>query len=570
MYIPKFIYNSKSDRKAFNGNTRETKPSQSSLNTKTQERKNGTKLNPLQLIEEFATGITIASKPSFENTRGRYPWICSLRGRQDKKHYCGATVLSRPPGPLVIVTAAHCVQVCRTDDERTVNNCCCENVSGAGCHPDSDIDCGTNQTVGVMTGEDAEVICGEWETGDDSDTTEEYNIILEIRTIRIHPDYFISQGVNNSQYVINDIATIHVAEEPLTSQDVSRLTPACLPEAHSSSFAVHAGWSSPPPLKYVQEEFPVFEDYYQDFMKMFHYNMTLMTCQDPGQYFNQNGPTGVKVTYPTNSYYPPGTVCAREKNLEFCPTSGESGSPLMVRNKEGKFSAIGVNSFIKGCSTFTITIDDVLERDEDKARNKTVTLGQYAENPTVYTKLECFLPWVATQYNMSYTHPAGLQPECDKGVGDINETSTRVCRTSPTDEIDRFYKEESECIFPFTLDNVTYNQCALSQIKDFTRPQFVCPIRTTKSRGRNFQTRDMDVSFCPTNFLEGGFSLDGPVFAPNNNWELDPDVSRCPYGIRKVLFATCKNTCPGGRKVSRYLRMTREPYKRLFFLLNLI
>ena len=53
------------------------------------------------------------------------------------------------------------------------------------------------------------------------------------------------------------------------------------------------------------------------------------------------------LNYPTDSYYPPGTVCAVEKEGKFCPTSGESGSPLMVKDEEGKIVAEGIHSFIK-------------------------------------------------------------------------------------------------------------------------------------------------------------------------------------------------------------------------------
>merc|ERR1712016_549522 len=139
-----------------------------------------------------------------------------------------------------------------------------------------------------------------------------------------------------------------------------------------------------PPLDFIHQEHPLFEDQIREFRKMFHYNMTLLPCQDPRQYFDQNGPTGVNVTFPTNSYYPPGTVCAREKNLQFCPTSGESGSPLMVEDDEGRFSAVGVNSFIKGCSVFQFI-----------NRTRMSRLRQVSENPSVYSRLSCFLPWIA-------------------------------------------------------------------------------------------------------------------------------------------------------------------------------
>ena len=43
------------------------------------------------------------------------------------------------------------------------------------------------------------------------------------------------------------------------------------------------------------------------------------------------------------------------------------------------------------------------------------------------------------------------------------------------------------------------------------------------------------------------FNDDGPVYGPNGEWELDPDLpfSQCGVVTRPV-FATCKNNCPGG------------------------
>ena len=71
--------------------------------------------------------------------------------------------------------------------------------------------------------------------------------------------------------------------------------------------------------------------------------MNITKCEDPKTNFE----TGQILNYPTNSYYPPGTVCAVEKEGEFCPTGGESGSPLMVTDDEGRMVAEGIHSFIK-------------------------------------------------------------------------------------------------------------------------------------------------------------------------------------------------------------------------------
>ena len=81
--------------------------------------------------------------------------------------------------------------------------------------------------------------------------------------------------------------------------------------------------------------------------------MNVTTCKDPKTYedllFSSSSFSNLTYTlnYPSNSYYPPGTVCAVEKEGKFCPTSGESGSPLMIKDDEGRMVAEGINSFIK-------------------------------------------------------------------------------------------------------------------------------------------------------------------------------------------------------------------------------
>ena len=88
------------------------------------------KLNPISLaIHEPNLGEIFNWVPEFENTRNRYPWICSLRSKDvSKTHYCAATLLKRPPGPIVMVTTAHCTYLCKSEDGGVQPNCCCENV----------------------------------------------------------------------------------------------------------------------------------------------------------------------------------------------------------------------------------------------------------------------------------------------------------------------------------------------------------------------------------------------------------------------------------------------------------
>ena len=300
------------------------------------------RLTPIDEVGEY-NGVTIAVVPPLHHTKHRYPWICSLRSvGQQSSHMCGVTLLSRPPGPTVLVTSAHCAFICKSEEGKLVPNCCCPNVGPGLCTESQD--CGTNAAIVEITGTDAEVVCGEWDTA--TDTEEEYNVILPIKKIIIHPEFNISRGKENSQFVASDISVIQVDDRNFEAQSSThKIYPACLPSNNplTATRAIHSGWSKPPPLDYVTENAPHYEEFYGEFSKQWHHSMDIRRCEDP----QTNVWTGVPLKYPTNSYYPPGTVCATEVLREFCPTSGESGSPLMVRDDQGRMAAEGTHSFIK-------------------------------------------------------------------------------------------------------------------------------------------------------------------------------------------------------------------------------
>ena len=148
-----------------------------------------------------------------ENTRNRYSWICSLQSKNPSpKHYCAMTLLSRPPTPTVLVGSAHCTDLCKSS-RGEVENCCC---GGPNDCSDNIVRCGTQPKVVEMTGSDAEILCGEWDTSDTppSQTGERYNIILNIREIIKHPNYEVN--ADSSAYILNDIAIFKVDETALS------------------------------------------------------------------------------------------------------------------------------------------------------------------------------------------------------------------------------------------------------------------------------------------------------------------------------------------------------------------
>ena len=224
----------------------------------------------------------------------------------------------------------------------------------------------------------------------------------------------------------------------MSAQSVSLLRPACLPLSAdiSGREAVHAGWSSPPPLSVVASVASQFVPHYPDWFKLWHYKMELTPCRDPTVY--AIWPNNSAVQFPSNTYYPPGTLCARDISFGFCPSSGESGSPLMVREDVGhqeRFVAAGILSFTKGCSGFKF----------GKRNPNRTQLLQRSVNPAVYTRLHCALPWIADQYSLQLPSSASIDPSCRLGQG--NPRDEDICRNAP----DQQEEPEVPCIFPFYL-----------------------------------------------------------------------------------------------------------------------
>ena len=154
----------------------------------------------------------------------------------------------------------------------------------------------------------------------------------------------------------------------------------------------------------------------------------------------------------------------------------------------------GILSFTKGCSLF-----DVWHRENTGATTRSTSyLEQESENPSVYTKLSCYLPWIAEQYNMEYDN-TGLDTddECTTSIGDKNEIANAgECRTAwiPGRMLmaDGTGANGGEvlCKFPFYWNGKLYDQCIMLEEDDMILPVFRCPIldSETKINGINAYT----------------------------------------------------------------------------------
>ena len=112
----------------------------------------------------------------------------------------------------MLVGPAHCTYLCKST-KGLVDNCCC---GGPNDCSEEYLRCGNSSKVVEMTGEDAEINCGEWEIGNirPSVSGEKYNILLDIKEIIRHPDYTIN--IESSAFLQNDIAVFKVDDNILS------------------------------------------------------------------------------------------------------------------------------------------------------------------------------------------------------------------------------------------------------------------------------------------------------------------------------------------------------------------
>jgi hypothetical protein len=193
------------------------------------QRKTKSRIAPVQwYLEEPDIKVEL----QYNNTRHRYPWVCSLRSKgPSAAHRCAVNLVSIPPNPTVIVGAAHCTYICK-DGAREIPVCCCSD-STDDCK-ESNPKCGDNPGVVEMTGEDSSILCGEWDTSQASSVTsgEKYNVELPILEIIRHPGFDPAKGTING----NDIAVFKVQDKSIQNNkaEALQLWPACLPSQKRS------------------------------------------------------------------------------------------------------------------------------------------------------------------------------------------------------------------------------------------------------------------------------------------------------------------------------------------------
>ena len=166
---------------------------------------------------------------------------------------------------------------------------------------------------------------------------------------------------------------------------------------------------------------------------------------------------------PTDRQQPEKGVHSGWSDRQTCLSTGDSGSPLMALEvkRPWRLYVEGILSFVKGCETVTMGAI--------KDNRRELQHTQFSENMATYTKLSCFLPWVAQQYELSYDRDPATDMTCSKGTGG-KPTGHEVCKETysslftPTPQL--------ECIFPFYYLGKFYEECFLFVQENFVFPVF--------------------------------------------------------------------------------------------------
>ena len=236
-------------------------------------------------VTEVDSAAGTKTELNYENTRHRYPWICSLRTREViSEHLCAVNLLAVPPNPAVIVGSAHCTYLCKDAGKHGVAlpPCCCVTKGQESCQDDP-VKCGTDPVAVEMDGSDAEILCGEWQTGAYGQTTsgEEYNVVLPVEDIVRSPN-FDAETLGPAGG--SDIAVFKVNDDQLQDWRKNRIYPACLPprDKKFTEFGVHSGWTKPPSVAFIEKFAKGYNGTLGDFFKQWHYKMKIQEkCADP-------------------------------------------------------------------------------------------------------------------------------------------------------------------------------------------------------------------------------------------------------------------------------------------------
>jgi hypothetical protein len=209
--------------------------------------------------------------------------------------------------------------------------------------------------------------------------------------------------------------------------------PACLPQYQNSYLpgkrGIIAGWNQPFPTDFYHPD-TTFGEYEEGNLREREALYEAVKCSDPSW-------------MESDTYYPSGTVCYADVAFASSVQFGISGSgivrPFISENQKiPRYSWAGSLSFSKGAD-YPITgfsIERLLS----------------SSNPTVFTDAQCYMDWIAAQYD--YILPEGyiIPSSCSQSSGSKHTTKKNSCRSRP------FYQNMAR---PLNVTSMTEYQNAL-------------------------------------------------------------------------------------------------------------
>jgi hypothetical protein len=218
--------------------------------------------------------------------------------------------------------------------------------------------------------------------------------------------------------------------------------------------------------------------------------------------------------YQQNTFYPAGTECYRDPSQASCFLFGNSGSGIVRQfatvDGTDRYAFTGPLSMSKSC---------------DKAYIVDNQVTYNAENPGIFTDAYCYLPWIASMYELK--PPAGYtaKDSCKKSIGVRQNIGQAVCMGEDVENLDRgrcpgcksdavcmgfdgvsytnlakcFEKtipregmgkgrRFSQCDFTYKEKTDEWNECRLVAKEGYAYNIYICKVTSTLTQGSKFKS----------------------------------------------------------------------------------
>ena len=152
----------------------------------------------------------------------------------------------------------------------------------------------------------------------------------------------------------------------------------------------------------------------------------------------------------TSTFYPTGTECYRDPSQSSCFVFGNSGSGALRKINEDRYAFTGPLSMTKSCDSVYIFDNQI---------------SYSSANPGIFTDAYCYLPWIASTYEMRLPEGYTSKPSCGKSKGKRDVIDESICLGQDAENLDRgrcknwqnsaHYQSEYECQQDLLINGTT-------------------------------------------------------------------------------------------------------------------